>query len=591
MPINEIMVHLQEHGCKNVTEDLDLHKCSQYPVASGGFGDVFYGTLRNGSPVAIKCLRIFVGTQEEEGKRQLRRAAHEIYIWSKCDHPHVLDLVGVAQYQERIAMVSPWMPRGNLTWYLSQNPHADRHQMCVQITDGVAYLHDRGIVHGDIKGLNVLVSEEHIPMLTDFGTSSLSNYTLQFTRGTGSGVTATVRYTAPEILMEETKLTTEGDIYGLGMTMLEITTGRPPYHESVNEAIIVRKITTGVHPARPKHDLMGSKDQSNVLWKLFENCWAFDPCQRPKAIELLDKLRTLVRPTMRFDVIEETMTTGEILLCLYYHGCKTVTEAPNLQRWPPISDPESQYMLSRNDELAFKGAILSGFAQKSSQEHFQQSLAYEAYIWSRCNHPHILNLIGVARIQDSLAMVSPWIGYGRLTDYITRNKGIRDCCKVSTQVADAVAYLHSNQIIHWNINISNLLVADHECIKLCGFEKARIYRQELLGFPGLLPDSCESMELFGYLQGIEIGMLGTTILSIIISGRSGIGRSLLSSEFTIRGKLERPDQYFPINDQGNLLWSLVNNCWNANEWLRPTAATVRDAMSTFSDESIWKSDI
>ncbi|CAE6458907.1 unnamed protein product, partial [Rhizoctonia solani] len=71
-------------------------------------------------------------------------------------------------------------------------------------------------VHGDLKPENILLSKEHTPKLTDFGNAALSEYTLQFTHSnTAQGMS--LRWTAPEIIKQETKPTHAGDVYSLGM--------------------------------------------------------------------------------------------------------------------------------------------------------------------------------------------------------------------------------------------------------------------------------------------------------------------------------------------------------------------------------------
>ncbi|CAE6386212.1 unnamed protein product, partial [Rhizoctonia solani] len=265
MSCDDILAQLSDHGCKNVTDQLDPTKCSQYPVAGGSFGDVFSGSLQGGDPIAIKCLRIMVGVDDTEGRRQLRRAAHEIYVWSKCNHPNVLELIGIAQYQNRIAMVSPWMEQGNLSWFLSRHPDADRYAMCAQIADGVGHLHSSGIIHGDIKP-------------------------------------------APEILQEETKLTAEGDVYALGMTILEAITGTIPYAE-LAEPVVLTRILTGARPTRHEQHFPHDDEQASILWELLMSCWESDPLERPIPTEIANKLR-VISLGIQNDNINEAMSTG-----------------------------------------------------------------------------------------------------------------------------------------------------------------------------------------------------------------------------------------------------------------------------------------
>ncbi|KAG8745235.1 hypothetical protein FRC11_013159, partial [Ceratobasidium sp. 423] len=150
MSATEILHCLVLHGCRNISEELDILRVSEYPVSSGGFGDVYCATLRNGHRVGLKCLRMMVGPTQG-GDKLLKRAAHELYVWSKCKHPNVLELSGVMIFRDRIAMVSPWVEHGHLRWFLSRDPQVDRCALCIQIADGIGYLHEQRIVHGDLK--------------------------------------------------------------------------------------------------------------------------------------------------------------------------------------------------------------------------------------------------------------------------------------------------------------------------------------------------------------------------------------------------------------------------------------------------------
>jgi len=114
---------------------------------------VYQGQLRDGLLVAIKRLR--VNMDDPEGKKFRKAAAHELYTWSKAKHPNVLELIGLARFQGQLAMVSPWMDNQSLPVYLSKDPKADKCEMSTQIARGLAYLHEAGIVHGDVKSVGV----------------------------------------------------------------------------------------------------------------------------------------------------------------------------------------------------------------------------------------------------------------------------------------------------------------------------------------------------------------------------------------------------------------------------------------------------
>ncbi|KAG8737872.1 hypothetical protein FRC11_001802, partial [Ceratobasidium sp. 423] len=113
----------------NVTPELDFERCCPMPFAHGGFGSVYRGELRDGQLVAIKRIEIR-GNQEdlELGGKLCKRAAHELYTWSKCDHPGVLKTLGFALSEGSILLVSPWMQNGCLTRRLMHVSLGDRLQ-------------------------------------------------------------------------------------------------------------------------------------------------------------------------------------------------------------------------------------------------------------------------------------------------------------------------------------------------------------------------------------------------------------------------------------------------------------------------------
>ncbi|KAH7322051.1 kinase-like domain-containing protein [Rhizoctonia solani] len=101
----------------------------------------------------------------------------EIYNWSKLDHDNIHKLLGVIVFEGRLGMVSKWMEEGNLRQYLQSNARVDRYPLCIQVAQGVEYLHDNNMIHGDLKAINVLVSSDHILKLTDFDHSIMAECT------------------------------------------------------------------------------------------------------------------------------------------------------------------------------------------------------------------------------------------------------------------------------------------------------------------------------------------------------------------------------------------------------------------------------
>ncbi|KAG9118590.1 hypothetical protein FRC07_006826, partial [Ceratobasidium sp. 392] len=215
---------LFEHGCLDITPSLDFSSIEEYAIHFGGFGLIHQGRLRDGTPVAIKIL-----AQGKDGigganNKIEKRAAREVYNWSKSMHPNVVPLLGVTHNRGRILMVSPWMDCGTLPNHVSHCPDVNRFELTCQVAEGLAYMHDVGMVHGDIKGSNILVSRDGRAMLTDFGITQAVLHVGRWVKSViilncGLFITA-IAWQAYEILTGAVPRSMEADVYALGMTVL-----------------------------------------------------------------------------------------------------------------------------------------------------------------------------------------------------------------------------------------------------------------------------------------------------------------------------------------------------------------------------------
>ncbi|KAG8723829.1 hypothetical protein FRC09_001590 [Ceratobasidium sp. 395] len=183
------------------------------------------------------------------------------------------------------------MENGTLPEYIAKNPTIDRPELCAQISTGLAYLHTSGVVHGDIKGANVLISASGLPKLSDFGNAVLKKYTLQFTGGTTS-LNVSMRWTAPELLTGGDCFTKEADVFGLGMIFFEVMTGKLPFHDKP-EHVACALIIGGKTPGIP-NDTKNVRESVNLLGHVMHQCWSFDAADRPSASQV-EQQRTLLK--------------------------------------------------------------------------------------------------------------------------------------------------------------------------------------------------------------------------------------------------------------------------------------------------------
>jgi serine/threonine protein kinase len=222
-----------------------------------------------------------------------------------------------------LTMVSPWMDNGTVLDYLKRQRSSQslvnrlvrilfgkpikRHYLIplqlVEIAQGLSYLHSQDVVHGDLRGANILVDRQGRAQLADFGLSivfstSASLRTLNTNGGNG-------RWMAPELLDPDIiesigfNRTPQSDVYSFACVCLEVRprnflyiihlltsvlqmhTRRAPFYHLTHDTSVCLKVTQGNRPPRPNEaDCWGIK-LSDSLWELMGRCWTAQPTKRP----------------------------------------------------------------------------------------------------------------------------------------------------------------------------------------------------------------------------------------------------------------------------------------------------------------------
>ncbi|KIJ52440.1 hypothetical protein M422DRAFT_26048 [Sphaerobolus stellatus SS14] len=184
------------------------------------------------------------------------------------------------------SLIFPWMENGTLADYMFEHPDADKLSLIWGIAKGLTYLHGlrKAVIHGDLRTLNILISADGTPCLTDFGLSRILDEDLaQLIGKSGRPVGGTLRWMAPELLRESdsTKAT---DVWAFAMTIVEIMTEAPPYRELKRDEIVKAKLHQAIPPERPEEE--SAPGFNDPLWRLCSLCWAKDPEERPNMREI-----------------------------------------------------------------------------------------------------------------------------------------------------------------------------------------------------------------------------------------------------------------------------------------------------------------
>ncbi|KAK0218728.1 kinase-like domain-containing protein [Armillaria fumosa] len=195
-------------------------KTGNYPFALGRFGEVWRGQVE-GMEVAVKQARIF--TSEDNINKVLRQVRREAIIWKQCDHPNVLPFYGIYcdSAPSTYCLVSPFMVNGSLRQYINKTDDPDRHNLALDITRGMNYLHSLSIVHGDLKGDNILITDDCKAVIADFGISFMMDGTTFATSSSSSRRGGTLRWQAPEVF-NGSRNSFPTDVYSLACVYFEV---------------------------------------------------------------------------------------------------------------------------------------------------------------------------------------------------------------------------------------------------------------------------------------------------------------------------------------------------------------------------------
>ncbi|KAF8183873.1 kinase-like domain-containing protein [Mycena galopus ATCC 62051] len=169
-----------------------------HPTFAGGFGDI-YRASHNNLVVALKHMRQFQSSDPEIRDIRLK-LCREALVWKDLRHPHILPFLGIDRdtFPSALCSISPWMEHGTILKYLQIHGRGNVDKLLHQVAQGLNYLHSCNIVHGDLRGANILINDDWSACLADFGLSVFSNATTSMhTTSTRAG---SLYWMAPELI-------------------------------------------------------------------------------------------------------------------------------------------------------------------------------------------------------------------------------------------------------------------------------------------------------------------------------------------------------------------------------------------------------
>ncbi|KAF5365591.1 hypothetical protein D9758_003321 [Tetrapyrgos nigripes] len=254
-------------------------------IGAGSFGKVYLGMdASTGTLMAVKQVELPTGSAPnlERKKSMLSALEREIELLQNLQHENIVQYLYSSLEDDCLNIFLEYVPGGSVTALLRNYGAFEEvlvSNFVRQILQGLSYLHDRGIIHRDIKGANILVDNKGGVKISDFGISKkVDVQALSGKRAHRASLQGSVFWMAPEVV-KQSGHTQKADIWSVGCLVVEMLTGEHPWAQ-LTQMQAIFKIGSSAKPTIPS-DI--SSEAQDFLTRTFE----IDHGARPSAPELL----------------------------------------------------------------------------------------------------------------------------------------------------------------------------------------------------------------------------------------------------------------------------------------------------------------
>lgn len=445
-------------------------------IGKGAFSTVFKGYDKEKKfPVAIK--RIIRWEEDSVIER-------EISILKKLRHPNIVNLIDFEKSEEYYCIVLEYCEHGDLQQFIQKKttdgklPEWQAQRLFQQIFKGMGAVYAQNIVHRDLKLENVLIDENYVPKIADFGWSRLyekKNSVLSTYCGTPISA-------APEILRREESYDEKCDIWSLGVMLYKVLLGRFPYTipKQASPMDLLREIDE-------KNPFAGVQELSEPVLDLLKAMLTVDPRKRISFNQIMT----------------HNWATGlNLYPSLKFEQSGDLVALNGLTNWVnPFSPEEKEFYFSRlqaketiidyiaqgqpvyqDNAVIYAGVDCNNNKREIAIKIYKDSPLYsnicsrEWRILSKINHPNIIKCYGYYKdSQGKSYLVYEWCANGNMEAFIKKNFPERaipehQTQKVAQQIFAGMKCLKEKSLVHRELQLKNIFVTENYTLKLAGFD-------------------------------------------------------------------------------------------------------------------------
>jgi predicted outer membrane repeat protein len=403
-------------------------------------------------------------------------------------HRNLVKFVGICSDSASFGLMMEFCPRGSLSDYIRGNKgkslsEYEIFKFAYGVLEGMVALASAGLVHRDLAARNVLLDENLLCKVSDFGSSRKSSQ-IENEKTKQSDSLGPIKWQPPEVLNNQT-YSEKSDVWSFGCTLLEIVTRREPYFGFSGSILqLMQQIKDGSINPLIHAQKNGEFELPEWIVSVLQGCFASDPSSRPSFREIRfqinQKVRNLLTPyEAELDELESVLSPKHYSAVPTQSAVSWTGAQPTQQSSDATSSaPESRGLIGIEsvERLGKLGAGAYGtvYLGKFQGQYVAikvlsltsadgQTVLREAEVMSLvAPHRNIVQLFGIAKGDDHLDIVMEFAPKGSCEDYVAsaKSKKIGEALlfKWALGIARGMAHLTASKVVHRDLSARNVLL-------------------------------------------------------------------------------------------------------------------------------------